>query len=607
MKKKFKKRYIIIPLLCTAIIGGSLTAALYKKKADAVAKVVPVSQTMQYFGDGMNGINVSGTLKKGSVQNIVVNSTLEVKKVNVNKGDIVKKGDTLLEYDTKSLHLNVEEVENKIKTLENEEKIANNELAVLKKLKPSEDAPQQPDEPPYDDYESDIDINSDTDSDGFVYEKQITKETKPLGGDGTAESPFTFAAGTDTVVKADYLEFLAGKQSTVTDTTADSDNGNDSDTDAGVQSAHFAMLNIYNQKGTFLFTWLIEGSKITDDDIADWKCSDGITIKDDGSLVVNDDKKAFANIVTYIPVDIQSDSDTDLSQFGFMTETPDFYNVPDYDYDPTDQIQMPSSGGKISENDNYVYSKDELKKMISDKENEIKKLGFNKKQAAIDLKTAQQKLKTGKEVAKMSGKVTFVAESKDKLDQNGSYIVIASDSGVSIAGQVDEFNLSKISIDMPVSVTNYADGSMYEGVITSISDSPVESSESYGMNNSSMSYYEFTVSLNEDVEVNEGNGVSIKDDDGVSITINTEAGTSPLCIELAFVREESGSYYVMVVNDDNVLEKRYVKVGRSYYGYGIDILSGLSEEDRIALPYGKNTEGMPVVDVEYNDLYGGLF
>ena len=73
-----------------------------------------------------------------------------------------------------------------------------------------------------------------------------------------------------------------------------------------------------------------------------------------------------------------------------------------------------------------------------------------------------------------------------------------------------------------------------------------------------------------------------------------------------FVRAENGKYYVLVANENNVLEKRYIKTGKKYFSYSIQVLEGLSEEDRIALPYGMSTEGTPTIDVSYDSMYSGF-
>ena len=69
------------------------------------------------------------------------------------------------------------------------------------------------------------------------------------------------------------------------------------------------------------------------------------------------------------------------------------------------------------------------------------------------------------------------------------------------------------------------------------------------------------------------------------------------------MREENGNSYVMK-EKDGVLVKQYVETGKIIYGEAIEIKKGLSEDDRIAFPYGNGAkEGMAV---SQDDGMGGL-
>ena len=53
----------------------------------------------------------------------------------------------------------------------------------------------------------------------------------------------------------------------------------------------------------------------------------------------------------------------------------------------------------------------------------------------------------------------------------------------------------------------------------------------------------------------------------------------------------------MIADENNRLKKQYVVIGRTVYGSAVEIKSGLTEDDRIAFPYGKNAvEGAAVTD-----------
>ncbi|MBQ1991232.1 MAG: hypothetical protein II233_00455, partial [Clostridia bacterium] len=206
-KRKFQKKFIVLPLVILIIAGSVTSLLVLKKQADSVVKVVPASELGGDYGDNLESIFTMGTLQKGSVQNVIVNDTLSINSVKVEKGDTVKRGDTLIEYNTDILQLNIESKQTEIDILANSIKIAENELATLKGLIPSENAPvvEKPTEAPTDDI-----IIEDILPEIVEYEKEITKKTKPLAGNGSENSPFIFNVCEEAVVKKDYMQYLYG-------------------------------------------------------------------------------------------------------------------------------------------------------------------------------------------------------------------------------------------------------------------------------------------------------------------------------------------------------------------------------------------------------------
>lgn len=56
-----------------------------------------------------------------------------------------------------------------------------------------------------------------------------------------------------------------------------------------------------------------------------------------------------------------------------------------------------------------------------------------------------------------------------------------------------------------------------------------------------------------------------------------------------FIREDGNRSYVYKKGKHGRLEKQYVEVGKNMYG-SIEIVSGLTMEDEIAFPYGRNVK-----------------
>ena len=88
-KGKFKKRFIVIPLLVLLVGGGAFGAVKLLQRKDTV-NVAPVSdavaETKMYTLDEM-GDTYYGKLVKGSVASIKTNPELKIESVKVKKGD----------------------------------------------------------------------------------------------------------------------------------------------------------------------------------------------------------------------------------------------------------------------------------------------------------------------------------------------------------------------------------------------------------------------------------------------------------------------------------------------------------------------------------------
>ena len=157
-------------------------------------------------------------------------------------------------------------------------------------------------------------------------------------------------------------------------------------------------------------------------------------------------------------------------------------------------------------------------------------------------------------------------------------------------GGIAESSYDKLKEGMTVMVTSWNTGNSYEATITSIGNSPVESMKS--SENPNMSYYPFTAVVEKDADLSSGEGVSISVDG-----LSGDSGNS-IYLEQMFIREGGNRSYVYKKGKHGRLEKQYVEVGKNMYG-SIEIVSGLTMEDEIAFPYGRNVkEGAKTKTVE---------
>ncbi len=595
-KKRFKKRAIFIPLLILIVVGGAVGGIAYKKYTDSFAKVTSVAElTSMFSSDNMGMLYCQGILEDGSIQKVNVNSEFNIKNIKVEKGDTVEKGDLLVEYDTEFLQLGVDSCQTQIDMLDNRIKIAENELLTLKGLIPSENAPAtQPSTQPQ---TEPTDSNAEPDNDMPEipeYETTITNKTTPLAGDGSKDSPFIFNVGVEAVVKKDYMQYLAGDIASATTPTSAPQNA----TQPTQINSKYAMFHIYGNE-VLLYSWLVDGTLLTENDIEDWYCSAGVEISENGNIQVAQGVNLFATLVTYnnlnAPVADDYYEDDSESILGENISIDDVLSQLENDGSFTE------SNGEISANDNYVYTQSELQYMITSKNDELLQLNFEKRQAEIELKVAQDNLNHGGEVANIRGTVTFVATSADDAIKNGSYITIVNDSVSSVTATVSEKDLPNVKVGMKATVSVDFKETEYEGTIIEISNEISKNTgyDIFGVTDETASYYDVTIELDDKLDIEENSDVVVM--------IDINSNQKSIWIETPFVRTENGKSYVLVANENNVLEKRYVKIGGRLYSYTVMITEGLSEDDRIALPYGNSTEGKPTKDVTYDEMYSGFF
>jgi hypothetical protein len=137
----------------------------------------------------------------------------------------------------------------------------------------------------------------------------------------------------------------------------------------------------------------------------------------------------------------------------------------------------------------------------------------------------------------------------------------------------------------------------YVGKVESLGDYPSADGYWNGMGNPSASYYPFRVFVEESADLQSGSYVSI--------IFSAGSAEQGVYLENPFLRTENGISYVYVRGEDGTLEKRQVVTGKSLWGSYTQILEGLTEEDFIAFPYGKNIKpGAPTEESDLSALYG---
>ena len=273
----------------------------------------------------------------------------------------------------------------------------------------------------------------------------------------------------------------------------------------------------------------------------------------------------------------------DTSENPEQPETPEEPKIPDEPDNPGG-YEEPDPGEADG------MTREEQAKQIQEKEQKIKDLDLEKRTAQLELKKLDKKVNNGVVKSTVEGTVKTVLDEEEAKLENKPVISVTGKNGCYVIGGIAESSYDKLKEGMTVMVTSWNTGNSYEATITSIGNSPVESMKS--SENPNMSYYAFTAVVEKDADLSSGEGVSISVDG-----LSGDSGNS-IYLEQMFIREDGNRSYVYKKGKHGRLEKQYVEVGKNMYG-SIEIVSGLTMEDEIAFPYGRNVkEGAKTKTVE---------
>ena len=281
---------------------------------------------------------------------------------------------------------------------------------------------------------------------------------------------------------------------------------------------------------------------------------------------------------------------------GFTFQFFDATGVPDHmatdpddpdNTDPTDP-DMPDPGSG--------YTAAQLAQMRAEQEKTIKETKFKIKMAEADYKIMQTEMSDGNIYAEFDGKVVSVLTEDEARTNNQPILKVSGGGGFYIQGSVSELEKDKMQIGQEVTVNDWNTGMTYSGTVVSMGDFPTDDDGWNGSNNPNVSYYPFTVFVDETADLQAGMYANIQ--------YSSAESENGIYLENPFIRTENGQSYVYVQGANGKLEKRFVTTGKALWGSYTEIRSGLTEDDLIAFPYGKNLkEGAPTVESDLSSLY----
>lgn len=246
------------------------------------------------------------------------------------------------------------------------------------------------------------------------------------------------------------------------------------------------------------------------------------------------------------------------------------------------------------------YTAAEIAQMSREQEKVIRELEFQVKMAEADYKIAEAEASDGKVYAQFDGAVVSLITPEEARNSAQPLMKVTGGGGYYVEGTIGEFDRDTVEIGQEVTVNNWETGTAVTGTIQSVGNTPVENAYGYyGEGNPNVTQYSFTVFVDGNEDLMENGYVSIS----FAPAASPDNG---VYVENAFLRTEQGKSFVFALGGDGKLEKRYVRTGKSLYGYYTQVLSGITQSDCLAFPYGKHVvEGASAEIGDLSTLYGG--
>ena len=564
MSKKLKKGIIIAACavgVCGAVWGG-LTIARNAQRSDVKVYSVNDFCMTDYWGDTST---TSGMVTTDKIQKVFLSSSQTVNKVWVAEGDSVRKGDKLISYDSTLTQASVEQAKIDYDRQDESLTTAKNELEYLKKAKNKETLKQELDK-----------LTAELDA---LKKKYDEDPDHPYNGD---------APVTEGAIK-DYKKTMTVKGADGSDQT--------------VNVLYYSWLSasrLNDSKVTEILTNLATLRADKDHPSVDtyvvlvqrYEDKVGGYVDNTVGLVITETYTAGDD--TAVPAVPESRS----VSFSVRSDLPEFEDTErKYDDAAIKKLQQ-----KINLANMYLENSMEQKdlaKAIVDKAQEVKEKEVNLRLAKLSLDKKAKELGDGNVYAEFDGTVKAVRNADEAYNNSEAVIELSGGGGYYVTGTLSEMELGSVKVGDTVSISSWMTGAACEGTIVSIDDYPTTSGNSWGDGNRNVSYYPFKVFVEEDAGLQANDYVDIQYQKA-----GTQEQGSSLYLQSWFIRTDNGKSYVMARNEDGRLEQRWVQTGRDLWGSYTQIRGGLTTDDYVAFPYGRDVvEGARTVEAAADELY----
>ena len=555
--KRLKKTLIIVACVaagCGAVWGG-LTIARNAQRGDVNVYAVGDFAMTDYWGDSSN---TSGMVTTDKLQKIYISQSQTVTKVWVKEGDEVRKGEPLVSYDSTLTEATVEKAKvaydravanleaakgqlELLKKAENKEQLEAELAKLEKQLAELKEKYDKDSNPPYD-------------ADAAVTEKELLPTVTIKDADGNSRIVHYYAWTAKSVLSAEYLLGTTFGERLRADAKTPE-----------------VVTNIVLVKRA--------GDKVGGGVEASWGVR--VTEKYEKTGTGADDYKVSQDVRLV----------TDLPAYEDKGRT----------YEDSEEITKLEK--KIAYAQELVaasMSREELNKAVAAKTQEIKETEISNKLAKLDLDKKLRELGDGNVYAEFSGTVKTVRDATEAYNNSEAVVELSGGGGYYVSGTLSEMDLGSVKVGDTVQISSWRTGAFCEGKIVSIDDYPTQNSNNWGDGNRNASYYPFKIFVEEDANLEPNDYVDIQYQ---KVSTQQQTGSS-LYLQSMFIREDNGKSYVMVRNEDGRLEQRWVQTGRDLWGSYTQIRGGLTIDDYVAFPYGRDVvEGAHTQEATIDQLY----
>lgn len=617
MRRNKKKKLIAVisASLAVVLVAGIILLAV--NAGGAPVKVASVSVINQGYWGGNSQISEYGNIVADMNQTINYDDSLTIKEIYVKEGDKVKAGDPLISYDTTLVEMEYDMKKMQIEGIGLKIQNLQAEIDQLKRNGTSSSAygssantrakivPAGYKSGKFLSVKNVAAVTEKAFPEGQVY-SEITENSVPYTGNGTKEEPYRYyiypPEGKTTVnLSKEWIKkSLDEKSVSVFDTVDSAENPSkivfswemDFETLSNLVGSGSIGTEIPPElQGKEILENISSLSSAYNYDTADgtaenpykFLCAPGVSVDN----VFMSDMLANGSVAVFQVVDSKENPQRILYSWtldgqGGNTQQPTEPEEPQEPTEPEDPgIDIPAGP-----------TQEEINKQIKEKEDNIKSLNLEKRNCELELKKLEQKVNGGVVNSTIDGTVKTVNDAEKAKLEGSPLIYVLGEDGIYVTGSVAETALDKVQKGTVITVTSWESGEVRQAEITGIGATPVEGG--YFSGNPNMSYYPFTAVISEETNFKNGESVSISAE---GVTSSGEI-MEDIYLMQAFVREDQQGFYVFMKDENGLLKKQYVEIGRITDG-AMEIKSGLSMEDEIAFPYGKDVkEGAKTVSVE---------